>query len=66
MLTIRPQPAASMSGTNSRVTRNGPLRAPVVRVGAAGTPAPYAPNLEQLWLPDRQDIEHAIEKLVRG
>jgi 2-oxoisovalerate dehydrogenase E1 component len=42
----------------------GSLRAPVTRVGAGRTPAPYAPNLEQLWLPDRQDIERAIEKLV--
>ena len=40
------------------------LTAPVMRVGAATTPAPYAPNLERAWLPDRQDIERAIEKLV--
>jgi 2-oxoisovalerate dehydrogenase E1 component len=44
----------------------GSLKSPVMRVGAARTPAPYAPNLEQLWLPDRQDIERAIEKLVRS
>jgi 2-oxoisovalerate dehydrogenase E1 component len=44
----------------------GSLRAPVMRVGAAPTPAPYAPNLEQQWLPDRQDIERAVEKLVGG
>jgi 2-oxoisovalerate dehydrogenase E1 component len=44
----------------------GSLRSPVVRVGAARTPAPYAPNLEKLWLPDRQDLERAIEKLVRS
>jgi 2-oxoisovalerate dehydrogenase E1 component len=43
----------------------GDLRAPVIRVGAAPTPAPYAPNLEHQWLPDRQDIERAIERLVR-
>lgn len=42
------------------------LKAPVMRVGAAPTPAPYAPNLEQLWLPDRHDIERAIENLVHG
>ena len=42
----------------------GSLRAPVVRVGAAPTPPPYAPNLEQLWLPDRQVIERAVEKLA--
>ncbi|GIF25539.1 hypothetical protein Ate02nite_82690 [Paractinoplanes tereljensis] len=43
----------------------GNLVAPITRVGAAATPAPYAPNLEQEWLPDRHDIEQAIEKLVR-
>jgi 2-oxoisovalerate dehydrogenase E1 component len=42
------------------------LRAPVVRVGAAATPPPYAPNLERQWLPDRAVIERAIERLVRG
>jgi len=40
------------------------LRAPVLRVGAPRTPAPYAPNLESRWLPNRQDIALAIEKLV--
>lgn len=44
----------------------GSLRSPVMRVGAAPTPSPYAPNLEQQWLPDRQNIERAIDKLVRG
>jgi 2-oxoisovalerate dehydrogenase E1 component len=44
----------------------GSLRSPVMRVGAAPTPSPYAPNLEQEWLPDRKVIERAIDKLVRG
>jgi 2-oxoisovalerate dehydrogenase E1 component len=42
----------------------GSLRAPIARVGAAPTPAPYAPNLEQQWLPDRGTIARAIERLV--
>jgi 2-oxoisovalerate dehydrogenase E1 component len=41
------------------------LDAPIVRVGAAPTPPPYAPNLEQAWLPDRQDITEAIQRLAR-
>ena len=32
------------------------LDAPIERVGAAATPPPYAPDLEQAWLPDRDDI----------
>jgi len=42
----------------------GSLAAPVMRVGAASTPAPYAPNLERRWLPDRESIARAIEKLM--
>ena len=42
----------------------GTLRAPITRVGAARTPTPYAPNLEQQWLPDREVIGQAIEKLA--
>ncbi len=41
------------------------LDAPVMRVAPPPTPSPYAPNLEKHWLPDRQSIEHAAEKLVR-
>lgn len=44
----------------------GSLDAPVTRIGAARTPAPYAPNLEQQWLPDRNAIERAIVKLVHS
>jgi 2-oxoisovalerate dehydrogenase E1 component len=42
----------------------GDLRAPVARIGAARTPSPYAPNLEQQWLPDREVIERALDELV--
>src|SRR5581483_9349593 len=36
------------------VSREGfwDLDAPIERVGAAATPAPYAPELERAWLPD--------------
>lgn len=40
------------------------LDAPIERVGAAATPAPYAPNLERAWLPDRDDIAAAIRRLA--
>jgi 2-oxoisovalerate dehydrogenase E1 component len=39
------------------------LDAPIERIGAAATPAPYAPELEQAWLPDRDDIAAAIRRL---
>ncbi|HYH48578.1 MAG TPA: pyruvate dehydrogenase complex E1 component subunit beta [Acidimicrobiia bacterium] len=40
------------------------LDAPVRRVGAPFLPAPYAPNLERLWLPDRDRIAGEIRRLV--
>ncbi len=40
------------------------LDAPIQRVGAAPSPAPYSPGLEQAWLPDRGDIAEAIRRLV--
>ena len=40
------------------------LDAPVIRVGARPTPAPYAPNLEAEWLPDHRTIAEAVEKLM--
>jgi 2-oxoisovalerate dehydrogenase E1 component len=39
------------------------LDAPIERIGAAATPPPYAPELEQAWLPDRQDIAAALRRL---
>lgn len=40
------------------------LDAPIERIGAAATPAPYAPDLEQAWLPNRDDITDALRRLV--
>jgi 2-oxoisovalerate dehydrogenase E1 component len=40
------------------------LDAPIERVGAAPTPAPYAPGLERAWLPDRDDIAAALRRLA--
>ena len=33
-------------------------------MGAAATPAPYSPDLEQAWLPDRRAIADAVRRLV--
>jgi pyruvate/2-oxoglutarate/acetoin dehydrogenase E1 component len=43
------------------------LDAPVMRVAPPATPTPYAlrPSLEAQWLPDRKDIERAVEEFVR-
>lgn len=40
------------------------LDGPVVRVSPPSMPAPYAPALEKLWLPDQQTISDAIRRLV--
>jgi 2-oxoisovalerate dehydrogenase E1 component len=40
------------------------LDAPIVRVGAAATPPPYAPGLEAVWLPDRAAIADAVRRLA--
>jgi 2-oxoisovalerate dehydrogenase E1 component len=40
------------------------LDAPIMRVGSAPTPPPYAPSLEQVWLPDREDIAAALRRLA--
>jgi 2-oxoisovalerate dehydrogenase E1 component len=40
------------------------LDAPIERIGAAATPAPYAPELERAWLPDREDITDALRRLA--
>jgi 2-oxoisovalerate dehydrogenase E1 component len=39
------------------------LDAPIERIGAAATPTPYAPGLEQAWLPGAADIAAAIRRL---
>ena len=50
----------------ARVAHEGfwTLDAPIERIGAAATPAPYAPSLERAWLPDRDDIAVAIRRVV--
>jgi len=40
------------------------LDAPVERVGAEAIPPPYAPALEQAWLPDRTDIAAAVRRAL--
>jgi 2-oxoisovalerate dehydrogenase E1 component len=40
------------------------LDAPVERIGAAATPPPYAPQLEQAWLPGRHHVVDAIRGLA--
>lgn len=40
------------------------LDAPIERVGAAATPPPYAPELEQAWLPGRAEIAAALRRLA--
>lgn len=42
------------------------LDAPVIRVGAASTPAPYAPSLERAWLPDRERIAAAVRSSAQA
>ncbi len=50
----------------ARAVREGfwHLDAPVVRVAAGQTPAPYAPTLEKRWLPDEARIEAAIREVL--
>ncbi|HEY6533758.1 MAG TPA: dehydrogenase E1 component subunit alpha/beta [Acidimicrobiales bacterium] len=40
------------------------LDAPIERIGAAPTPAPYSPPLERAWLPDRDDVAAAMRRVV--
>ena len=40
------------------------IDAPVLRVGAPPTPAPYAPSLEQAWLPNGTQVEAAVRRLM--
>jgi 2-oxoisovalerate dehydrogenase E1 component len=39
------------------------LDAPIERVGAAPTPPPYAPSLEKVWLPGREQIVDTVRRL---
>ena len=38
------------------------LDAPVIRLGALDTPVPFAPVLEQAYLPNAQDIIKAVRE----
>lgn len=40
------------------------MDAPIKRIGALPMPAPYAPNLERLWLPDAERIRAQVKDLV--
>lgn len=40
------------------------LDAPVVRIGALDTPVPFAPNLEQYYMPNAQDILAGVKKIL--
>ncbi|WP_455364602.1 alpha-ketoacid dehydrogenase subunit beta [[Eubacterium] cellulosolvens] len=40
------------------------LDAPIMRVAAPDTPAPYSPNLQDFYIPKKEDIERAVRKIV--
>ncbi|MCB9426028.1 MAG: pyruvate dehydrogenase complex E1 component subunit beta [Flavobacteriales bacterium] len=40
------------------------LDAPIIRLTTADTPAPYAPNLLQEWLPGSDDVIKAVKKVL--
>ncbi|MCU1655484.1 MAG: bkdA [Pseudonocardiales bacterium] len=40
------------------------IDAPVLRVGAPPTPAPYAPTLERAWVPSGEQIETAVRRVM--
>lgn len=42
----------------------GSLRAPIRKVTAAHTPVPFAPGLEQAWMPNEAKIEAAIRDVL--
>jgi len=42
------------------------LDAPIVRVGARTSPAPYAPAAERAWLPGRAQVGDAIRRVMRA
>jgi len=42
------------------------LDAPVARVAPPAMPSPYAPSLEQLWLPDAEAIAETARRVVRS
>jgi 2-oxoisovalerate dehydrogenase E1 component len=42
------------------------LDAPVLRVGATYSPAPYAPSLEAAWLPNSESIAEAVRRAAQA
>ena len=40
------------------------LDAPIVRVTAPDTPVPFAPEMEQFYLPDAKKIVAAVKQIV--
>lgn len=41
------------------------LDAPIERLGTPAVPAPYSPDLERAWLPDRDDIAERLRHLAK-
>ena len=42
----------------------GALRAPIRKVTAAHSPIPFAPDLEDAWMPQESDIEAAVRAVL--
>ena len=42
----------------------GALRAPIMKVTGAHSPIPFAPTLEDAWMPDENDIEAAVREVL--
>lgn len=42
------------------------LRSPIIKVTAPHTPVPFAPGLEDLYIPDEADIEAAVMKVMNS
>jgi pyruvate dehydrogenase E1 component beta subunit len=40
------------------------LKAPILKVTPPHTPVPYAPELEEAYLPDSDQVEHAVRKVM--
>ena len=42
------------------------LKAPIKKVTPPHSPVPYAPNLEQAFLPSSQKVIDAVKEVIRG
>ena len=42
------------------------LKAPIKKVTPPHSPVPYAPNLEQAFLPSSQNVIDAVKEVIRG